>query len=160
MAITIMDNQRMNVCVVCEGLPRTSPTGVNELTVHYPLLKSNTVETSDTHPSGILPFSNFFIAYIASDSVLNEIVQQIAKLESQAVIATKYNDLTQKQKFHQAQVWVLKKRDASIVWKKHQSQVEKLVNELEQQTAALRKIEAEVESLRQAHINASDEINK
>ena len=92
--------------------------------------------------------------------VLNEIVQQIAKLESQAVIATKYNDLTQKQKFHQAQVWVLKKRDASIVWKKHQSQVEKLVNELEQQTAALRKIEAEVESLRQAHINASDEINK
>ena len=57
-------------------------------------------------------------------------------------------------------MWVLKKRDASIVWKKHQSQVEKLVNELEQQTAALRKIEAEVESLRQAHISASDEINK
>ncbi len=92
--------------------------------------------------------------------VLNEIIQQITKLESQAVIATKYNDLTQKQKFHQAQVWVLKKRDASIVWKKHQSQVEKLVNELEQQTAALRKIEAEVEGLRQSHINASDEINK
>jgi chromosome segregation protein len=92
--------------------------------------------------------------------VLNEIIQQIAKLESQAVIATKYNELTEKHKFHQAQVWVLKKRDASIVWKKHQSQVEKLVNELEQQTAALRKIEAEVENLRQAHINASDEINK
>jgi len=63
--------------------------------------------------------------------VLNEIIQQIAKLESQAVIATKYNELTEKHKFHQAQVWVLKKRDASIVWKKHQSQVEKLVNELE-----------------------------
>ena len=67
--------------------------------------------------------------------VVNEIIQQIAKLESQAVIATKYNELTEKHKFHQAQVWVLKKRDASIVWKKHQSQVEKLVNELEQQTA-------------------------
>jgi chromosome segregation protein len=92
--------------------------------------------------------------------VLNEIVQQIAKLESQAVIATKYNELNEKHKFHQAQVWVLKKRDASIVWKKNQVQVEKLVNELEQQTAALRKIEAEVESLRQAHIQASDEINK
>ena len=92
--------------------------------------------------------------------VVNEIIQQIAKLESQAVIATKYNELTEKHKFHQAQVWVLKKRDASIVWKKNQSQVEKLVNELEQQTAALRKIEAEVENLRQAHINASDEINK
>jgi len=92
--------------------------------------------------------------------VVNEIIQQIAKLESQAVIATKYNELTESHKFHQAQVWVLKKRDASIVWKKHQSQDEKLVNELEQQTAALRKIEAEVENLRQAHINASDEINK
>ena len=92
--------------------------------------------------------------------VLNEIIQQITKLESQAVIATKYNELTENHKFHQAQVWVLKKRDASIVWKKHQYQVEKLVNELEQQTAALRKIEAEVENLRQAHINASDEINK
>ena len=92
--------------------------------------------------------------------VLNEIIQQIAKLESQAVIATKYNELTEKHKFHQAQVWVLKKRDASIVWKRHQSQVDKLVNELEQQTAALRKIEAEVETLRQAHIDASDEINK
>jgi chromosome segregation protein len=92
--------------------------------------------------------------------VLNEIIQQIAKLESQAVIATKYNELTEKYKFHQAQVWVLKKRDASIVWKKNQFQVEKLVNELEQQTAALRKIEAEVENLRQAHIDASDEINK
>jgi len=56
--------------------------------------------------------------------VVNEIIQQIAKLESQAVIATKYNELTESHKFHQAQVWVLKKRDASIVWKKHQSQVE------------------------------------
>ena len=92
--------------------------------------------------------------------VLSEIIQQITKLESQAVIATKFNELTEKHKFHQAQIWVLKKRDASIVWKKHQSQVERLVNELEQQTAALRKIEAEVENLRQAHISASDEINK
>ena len=63
MWVTIMDNQRMNVCVVCEGLPRTSPTGVSELNVHYlSLLKSNTDETSDIHPSGILPFSNFLIA--------------------------------------------------------------------------------------------------
>jgi hypothetical protein len=38
MAVTIMDNQRMNVCVVCEGLPRTSPTVVSELTVHYLIL--------------------------------------------------------------------------------------------------------------------------
>ena len=34
----IMDNQRMNACVVCEGLSRTSPTGVNELNVHYLLV--------------------------------------------------------------------------------------------------------------------------
>jgi hypothetical protein len=36
MAVTIMDNQRMNVCAVCEGLSRTSPTEVNELNIHYP----------------------------------------------------------------------------------------------------------------------------
>ena len=46
--------------------------------------------------------------------VVNEIIQQIAKLESQAVIATKYNELTEKHKFHKGQVWVLKIRDASI----------------------------------------------
>jgi hypothetical protein len=35
MWVTIMDIQRMNECVVCEGLPRTSSTGVNKLNIHY-----------------------------------------------------------------------------------------------------------------------------
>ena len=70
-----------------------------------------------------------------------ELDNQIIKLESQALIAEQYHRLQTALKHTQGQLWLLKKRGASTAWEKSKRQVEKLVNELEAQMAALRKTE-------------------
>jgi len=85
-----------------------------------------------------------------------ELDKQITKLESQALIAEQYQRLQSALKHTQGQLWFLKKRDASTAWEKSKRQVEKLVNELEAQMAALRKTEASLESLRQQHYASTE----
>ncbi|MDR2876204.1 MAG: chromosome segregation protein SMC [Methylobacillus sp.] len=80
-----------------------------------------------------------------------ELGKQIERLEAQAVVAQEYHQLREAQATAQAQFWLLKKRDAGLAWERSQRQVEKLVIELEAQTAQLRKTEAELEQLRQEH---------
>src|SRR5690606_28326214 len=58
----------------------------------------------------------------------------------------------------QGQLWLIKKRDAGAAWEKSQRQVEKLVNELEAQMAALRKGETSLETLRQQHYAATENV--
>ncbi len=89
-----------------------------------------------------------------------EMEKQITRLESQALVAEQYHRLQKSLKLAQGQLWLLKKRDAGISWEKTKQQVEKLVNELEEQVARLRKAESAVESLRQQHYSASEEVQK
>ncbi len=93
------------------------------------------------------------------DDICRELQKQITKLESQAVITQQYHALQAAYKLADGQLWLLKKRDASRDWGKAKTQVEKLVNALEAQTAELRKSEAELEKSRQAHYAASEGIN-
>ena len=69
MWVAIMDNQRMNECVVCEGLPRTSPTGVSELNVHYPYssLMNSSISITWSIPSN--KFTVFFFPFSVSDLI-------------------------------------------------------------------------------------------
>ncbi|MDR2219447.1 MAG: chromosome segregation protein SMC [Methylobacillus sp.] len=85
------------------------------------------------------------------EDIRQELNKQIERLESQAVVAQEYHQLREAQAKAQAQFWLLKKRDAGAAWERSQRQVEKLVIELEAQTAQLRKTEAELEQLRQEH---------
>ena len=93
------------------------------------------------------------------EDICRELQKQITKLESQAVVTQHYHALQAAYKLADGQLWLLKKRDASRDWERTKTQVEKLVNALEAQMAALRKSEAELEQARQAHYAASEGIN-
>ncbi len=93
------------------------------------------------------------------EDICRELQKQITKLEAQAVITQQYHTLQAACKLADGQLWLLKKRDASRDWEKAKAQVDKWVNQLEAQTAELRKNEAELEKIRQAHYAASEGIN-
>ncbi len=93
------------------------------------------------------------------EDICRELQKQITKLESQAVVTQQYHALQASFKLAEGQLWLLKKRDASRSWEKTKLLVEQLVNQLEAQTAALRKSESELELSRQAHYAASEGIN-
>ncbi|HLD08991.1 MAG TPA: chromosome segregation protein SMC, partial [Methylophilaceae bacterium] len=92
------------------------------------------------------------------EDIRRELDKQITKLESQALIAEQYHRLQTALKHAHGQLWLLKKRDASTAWEKSKRQVEKLVNELEAQMAALRKTETALESLRQQHYASTEAV--
>ena len=87
-----------------------------------------------------------------------EMDKQITRLESQAVVTEQYHLLQKTLKHTQGQLWLLRKRDASGAWEKTQRAVEKLVNDLESQMAALRKTESLLESLRQQHYASTEAV--
>ncbi len=93
------------------------------------------------------------------EDICRELQKQITKLGSQAVVTQQYHALQAAYKLADGQLWLLKKRDASRDWERTKTQVEKLVNALEAQMAALRKCEAELEQSRQAHYAASEGIH-
>lgn len=85
------------------------------------------------------------------EDIRREMDKQIARLESQALVAQEYHQLRQSQARTQGQFWLLKKRDAAQAWERSRRQVERLAVDLEAQTAQLRKIESELEQLRLEH---------
>jgi chromosome segregation protein len=85
------------------------------------------------------------------EDIRQELDKQIARLESQAIVAQEFHQLRQSQAKAQAQYWLLRKRDAAQGWERARRQVEKLAVELEAQTAQLRKAESELEQLRLEH---------
>ena len=85
------------------------------------------------------------------EDIRREMDKQIARLESQALVAQEYHQLRQSQARAQGQFWLLKKRDAAQAWERSRRQVERLAVDLEAQTAQLRKIENELEQLRLEH---------
>ncbi|MGJ8621016.1 MAG: chromosome segregation protein SMC [Methylophilaceae bacterium] len=94
------------------------------------------------------------------EDICRELQKQITKLESQAVVTQQYHAMQDDLKLAEGQFWLLKKRDASLAWEKSKSKVEKLVIQLESQTAELRKSESGLESSRQAFYSTGEAINK
>lgn len=92
--------------------------------------------------------------------ILRELDKQIARLQSQAVVAEQYHRLQMALNITKGQVWLLRKRDASAQWEKAQRQVEKLVNELEAQMANLRSNESVLELARQQNFTATEAVNQ
>ena len=93
------------------------------------------------------------------EDILRELDKQIARLQSQAVVAEQYHQLQAALNVSKGQVWLLKKRDASTQWEKAQRNVERLVNELEAQMAALRSNESVLEIARQENVTANESVN-
>lgn len=93
------------------------------------------------------------------DDVRLELDKQLARLESQAVVAQRYHELQKELQTAKQLLLALKRRDAATLREKHQREVQRLMNELEAETAHLRHSESQLEEERNAHYAASDALH-
>ncbi len=94
------------------------------------------------------------------EDILRELNANLEKLEKQAEVAQKYNALQEEFTRKQHQQWFLKRAEAMADQTKVQSEGLAAVNALESRMADLRHIEADLETVRQAHYAAGDQVNQ
>jgi chromosome segregation protein len=94
------------------------------------------------------------------EDILRELNSNLEKLEKQAEVAQKYNELTSSVALKQQQLWLLKRDEAQSDQTKLKTDMEQAANKLEERVADLRKIESEIETIRQAHYAAGDGVNQ
>jgi len=93
------------------------------------------------------------------EDILRELNSNLDKLEKQAEVASQYRALQTSGELKLHQLWFLKHRDAASEEARVKKAVAEAVNALEARTAELRHGEAELETIRQAHYAASDELH-
>jgi chromosome segregation protein len=93
------------------------------------------------------------------EDILRELNSNLDKLEKQAEVAGRYRSLQEAGELKLHQLWFLRHRDAASEEARVQKAVAEAVNALEERTAELRRGEAELETIRQAHYAASDELH-
>ncbi len=93
------------------------------------------------------------------EDILRELGSNLDKLEKQAEVAQQYRGLQQSGELKLHQLWFLKHRDAASEEERVKKAVLEATNALEARLAELRHGEAELETIRQAHYAASDELH-
>ena len=93
------------------------------------------------------------------EDILRELNANLEKLETQAEVASRYRALQDAGSLKQHQLWFLKHRDASLEEERVKREVADALNALEARLAELRHVEAELETLRQTHYEANDEMH-
>jgi len=94
------------------------------------------------------------------EDILRELNANLEKLEKQAEVAARYNQLQADGTLKLHQMWFLKRREAEGDQGKVKAEVDQAINALESRMADLRHVEAELETIRQAHYAAGDEVNQ
>lgn len=94
------------------------------------------------------------------DDILRELNANLERLEKQAEVALRYNTLQAAGTLKQHQLWFLKRAESEADQAKVRLEAEKSVNDLESRVADLRHIEADLETIRQAHYAAGDHVNQ
>ena len=90
------------------------------------------------------------------DDSLRELNSNLDKLEKQAEVAGQYRSLQDQGTLKLHQLWFLKHRDAASEEVRVQAAVAEAATALEARVADLRHVEAELETVRQAHYAAND----
>ncbi len=93
------------------------------------------------------------------DDILRELNSNLDKLEKQAEVASQYRGLQESGSLKLHQLWFLKHRDAASEQERVKTEVMAATNAFEERMAELRHGEAELETIRQAHYAASDELH-
>ncbi len=88
-----------------------------------------------------------------------ELGAQIEKLEAQARLAARYQEIQAELQLKQQLLWFLRRRDAAAERERHAQEIASQANALEAGTAALRGIESRLETARAAHYAAGDGMN-
>ena len=94
------------------------------------------------------------------EDILRELNANLERLEKQAAVATRYNMLQADGTLKQHQLWFLKRADSQADQNRVKQDADKAVNELESRVADLRHLEADLETIRQAHYAAGDQVNQ
>ena len=94
------------------------------------------------------------------DDILRELNANLDKLEAQAQVAQQYHALNADATLKQHQLWYLKRAESEADQGKVKADAEKAVNELESRVADLRRVESDLETVRQAHYAAGDQVNQ
>ena len=94
------------------------------------------------------------------EDILRELNTNLEKLEKQAEVAQKYNTLQAEVTLKQHQQWFLKRAESEADQAKVKADSESAVNALESRVADLRHIESDLETVRQAHYAAGDQVNQ
>jgi chromosome segregation protein len=88
-----------------------------------------------------------------------ELGAQLEKLQAQAQVATRYNELHAELQLKQQLLWYVRRRDAAAERERHSAEVAKINNSLEAENAQLRSLELGLETSRAAHYQAGDALN-
>ena len=94
------------------------------------------------------------------EDILRELNANLEKLEKQAEVAAKYNTLHADATLKQHQLWFLKRAEAEEQQNKVRLDGLQAVNDLESRMADLRAVESNLETIRQAHYAAGDQVNQ
>jgi chromosome segregation protein len=94
------------------------------------------------------------------EDILRELNANLERLEKQAEVAVRYNTLQGDATLRQHQLWFLKRAESQADQARVKVDAEKAVNELESRLADLRHVEADLETIRQAHYAAGDQVNQ
>jgi len=94
------------------------------------------------------------------EDILRELNANLEKLEKQAEVAQRFNDLKADSTLKQQQLWFFKRADAESDQVKIKADVDKAVIDLEARIADLRHVESDLETVRQAHYAAGDQVNQ
>ncbi|MEO8013645.1 MAG: chromosome segregation protein SMC, partial [Polaromonas sp.] len=92
--------------------------------------------------------------------ILRELNANLERLEKQAEVALRYNTLQAAGTLKQHQLWFLKRTESESDQTRVRLDAEKSVNDLESRVADLRHVEADLETIRQAHYAAGDQVNQ
>jgi len=94
------------------------------------------------------------------EDILRELNANLDKLEKQAEVAAQYHALNASATLKQHQLWFLKRADAEADQARVQKDAAQAATDLESRTADLRRVESELETIRQAHYAAGDQVNQ
>jgi chromosome segregation protein len=94
------------------------------------------------------------------DDILRELNANLEKLEKQAEVAQTYRTLQEQGTLKQHQFWFLKHRDAAAEEQRVHAALLEASIALEARVAELRHVEAEMESVRQAHYAGGDALHQ
>ncbi|MDQ3059764.1 MAG: chromosome segregation protein SMC [Pseudomonadota bacterium] len=97
---------------------------------------------------------------IRVEDILRELNANLERLEKQAEVALRYNTLQAASTLKQHQLWFLKRAESETEQARIKAEAEKSVNDLESRLADLRHIESRLETIRQAHYDAGDQVNQ
>ena len=94
------------------------------------------------------------------DDILRELNANLDKLEKQAEVAQRYNTLSAQATLKQQQLWFLRRSESEADQTRVRTEAQAATLALDGQLARLREVESGLETVRQAHYAAGDQVNQ